>query len=69
VPTFLAELSIILRAALSLGVFPKCWKSGLLVAIPKAGRQFPDGDNRLKRVRPITLLRTGGKILEKPIVA
>ncbi|KAF4685967.1 hypothetical protein FOZ60_005901 [Perkinsus olseni] len=30
VSTFLAELSIILRAALSLGVFLECWKAGLI---------------------------------------
>ncbi|KAF4647442.1 hypothetical protein FOL47_004610, partial [Perkinsus chesapeaki] len=64
--TFLEELWRVLEGSLRLGIFPRCWKTGLLITIPKP-KALAEED-RLKRYRPVTLLRAGGKILEKVIV-
>ena len=46
------------------GVFPDCWKRQVLVLLPKAGK--PPGDP--SAYRPICLLDTAGKILERVIL-
>ncbi|UYV62157.1 hypothetical protein LAZ67_1008055 [Cordylochernes scorpioides] len=59
-------LSQIFTKCLRLGHFPTPWKSGLLVLIPK---QNSSSSNQLEKYRPITLLNTLAKVLERCILA
>jgi ribonuclease HI len=47
----------------SQGYFPQCWKSAITVTIPKPGKCLSE----MKSYRPISLLSTVGKLLEKII--
>ena len=53
----------ILNLLLSMGYFSKCYKNGLMVVIPKGGKDGRDPIN----YRPITLLEVPGKVLERVI--
>jgi len=44
------------------GVFPKRWKTAKLIPIVKPGKKNSD---EVSKFRPISLLNTGGKVLEK----
>ena len=57
---FPAYLSRLYTACLSLSYFPRCWKQGLVIFIPKPGKDpyTPEG------YRPITLLPVFGKVFE-----
>jgi hypothetical protein len=47
------------------GVFPKRWKSAKLIPIVKPGKENSD---EVSTFRPISLLNTGGKVLEKLLI-
>jgi ribonuclease HI len=47
------------------GVFPKRWKTAKLIPIVKPGKENSD---EVSKYRPISLLNTGGKILEKLLI-
>lgn len=53
------EFVTILNSCVDKGVFPTCWKEGIVVPIPKG-----DKVKVLENIRPISLLPTPGKILE-----
>ncbi|UYV71811.1 hypothetical protein LAZ67_9000522 [Cordylochernes scorpioides] len=59
-------LSQIFTKCLRLGHFPTPWKSGRLVLIPK---QNSSSSNQLEKYRPITLLNTLAKVLERCTLA
>lgn len=55
------EITGILNDCLKHDTFPSCWKTGKLVLIPKPGK-----DPKLPNAyRPLTLLNSGGKLLEQ----
>lgn len=56
------EITQLYIKCMSSGIFPDCWKKGLLTVIPKAGSRPPCDP---KAYRPITLLPIMGKILER----
>ena len=47
------------------GVFPKRWKTAELIPIVKPGKENSD---EVSKFRPISLINTGGKILEKLLI-
>jgi len=47
------------------GVFPKRWKTAKLIPIVKPGKENSD---EFSKFRPISLLNTGGKVLEKLLI-
>jgi len=47
------------------GVFPKRWKTAKLIPIVKPGKENSDD---VSKFRPISLLNTGGKVLEKQLI-
>ena len=47
------------------GVFPKRWKTANLIPIAKPGKENSD---EVSKFRPISLLNTGGKVLEKLLI-
>lgn len=49
-----------MERCISLGHFPSCWKTGLVIPIPKGNQE-----KTYKYFRPITLLPVPGKCLEK----
>ena len=53
------------NACLRKGVFPKRWKTARLIPIVKPGKENSDEDSKF---RPISLLNTGGKVLEKLLI-
>ena len=53
----------ILNATLSMGYFPIIFKNGIIILIPKPGKDSKDPAN----YRPITLLEIPGKVLERLI--
>ena len=57
------RLRKILNLTISMGYFPIIFKNGLIVLIPKQGKDPKDPNN----YRPITLLEVPGKILERLI--
>jgi len=61
------EIFKIIHACFHVGVFPDCWKTGLLTVIPKAKCSLPLTNP--KAYRPITLLPVLGKVLERLLAA
>jgi ribonuclease HI len=57
----LIHLLAIFNDCWSQGFFPQCWKSAVTVTIPKPGKNLDE----LKSYRPISLLSTVGKLLER----
>ena len=55
------RLKEILNLTISMGYFPIIFKNGLIILIPKPGKDPKDPNN----YRPITLLEVPGKILER----
>ena len=60
-PTLLTHLARLYNACLALGYFPKAWKIAKLTMIPKPNKNHADPKN----YRPISLLSTLGKTLER----
>ncbi|KAH7963917.1 hypothetical protein HPB52_023790 [Rhipicephalus sanguineus] len=54
-------IMFVLNAALRLGYFPKCWRRGRIIFIPKAGRP----PHRTTSYRPICVKSIFGKTLER----
>ena len=57
-------VTAVYNACLTKGIFPEQWKSALIMPIEKPGN---DSDNAT-RFRPISLLNTGGKVLENLLI-
>jgi len=57
-------VTAVYNSCLTKGIFPEQWKSALIMPIEKPGN---DRDNAT-RFRPISLLNTGGKVLEKLLI-
>jgi hypothetical protein len=55
-------LNAIYNGCLKEGVFPKRWKKSKILPIVKTGKE---GSDALSKFRPISLLNSGGKVLEK----
>ena len=55
-------LTTIYNGCLKEGVFPKRWKKAKLIPIVKPGKE---GSDEVNMFRPISLLDSGGKVLEK----
>jgi len=53
------------NACLRKGVFPKRWTTAKLIPIVKPGKENSD---EVSKFRPINLLNTGGKVLEKLLI-
>ncbi|MGL4197875.1 MAG: reverse transcriptase domain-containing protein, partial [Allorhizobium sp.] len=64
-PVMATELVDLFSECYRKGVFPNCWKTGLLTAIPKAGSKKPPDDPG--HYRPIILLSEIGKLLERTL--
>jgi len=47
------------------GLFPKQWKQSIVLSIVKPGKE---GINEASKYRPISLLKAGGKVLEKLLI-
>lgn len=58
------QLTYILNACLKLSYFPTAWKNATVIPIPKPGKHL----NQISSYRPISLLNTISKILEKVIL-
>jgi len=52
-------------AALQMEFFPKSWKKARIIPIVKPGKERSDEVNT---IRPISLLDSGGKVLEKLLI-
>ena len=61
------EIFQLFKACLEGGIFPDCWKAGLLIVIPKSGSNKPL--THPNAYRPITLLPVLGKCLERIIAS
>lgn len=59
------SILIVYNRCIAEGVFPQIWRRGLIKIIPKSGDKPPDDP---KSYRPITLLPSLGKLLERLIV-
>lgn len=59
----LVQLTYIINACIKIGYFPTSWKIALVTPIHKAGKK----ENEPSSYRPISLLPTMGKVLEKVI--
>jgi len=55
-------LTAIYNKCLKTGIFPKRWKKAIIIPIIKPGQE---GSDEVSKFRPISLLNTGGKVLEK----
>ena len=58
---YIAGLTRLFSAILRLGYFPQVWKEGLVIMIPKPGKN----QRRPEGFRPITLLSSSAKLFEK----
>jgi hypothetical protein len=56
----------IYNGCLRRGIFPTRWKRATLIPITKPGKENSD---EISEVRPISLLNTGGKVLEKVLIS
>lgn len=63
-PPAINFLTDLFNACLNLGHFPKCWKMGKIVSIPKPNKDLSQPGS----YRPITLLPNLGKMLERVIL-
>lgn len=61
VPTFRRRLKQLIRSSLRNGYFPRIHRTGRTLIIPKPGKD----PSQVKSYRPITLLNTMGKLMEK----
>ena len=62
VATLPRYLTAIYNGCLKDGVFPKRWKKAKIIPRVKPGKQ---GSDEVNKFRPIRLLDSGGKVLEK----
>jgi ribonuclease HI len=62
IPNFFTE---IYNECLRRGHFPTCWKRSIIIPIMKPGKE---GVNEVHKYRPISLINTGGKLLEKLLI-
>ena len=58
-------LTAIYNGCLKKGVFPKRWKKAKIVPIIKPGKE---GSEDVNKFRPISLLNSDGKVLEKLLI-
>ena len=58
-------ITALYNGSLRKGVFPKRWKVAKLIPIVKPGKENNDD---VSKYRPISLLNTGGKVLEKLLI-
>ena len=58
-------LTAIYNGCLKEGVFPNRWKKAKIIPIVKPGKEGSDDVNKF---RPISLLDSGGKVLEKLLI-
>lgn len=63
-PVSIELLATIFNACLLISYFPRCWKMGKIVAIPKPGKDPCEPKNS----RPISLLSNIGKLCERSIL-
>ena len=59
-------LTAIYNGCLKEGVFPKRWKKSKIIPIVKPGKKRSD---KVNNFRPISLLNSGGKVLEKVMIS
>jgi hypothetical protein len=62
---FSRYITAMYNCCLRRGVFPKRWKTAKLIPIVKPGKENSD---EFSKFRPISLLNTGGKVLEKLLI-
>ena len=65
VATLPRYLTAIYNGCLKEGVFPKRWKEAKIIPIVKPGKE---GSEELNKFRPISLLASGGKVLEMLLI-
>jgi hypothetical protein len=58
-------LTAIYNKCLKEGVFPRRWKTAKIIPIVKPGKE---GSDEVSKFRPISLLASGGKVLEKLLI-
>ena len=58
-------LTAIYNKCLKTGIFPKRCKKAVIIQIIKPGQE---GSDEVSKFRPISLLNTGGKVLEKIMI-
>ena len=58
-------LTAIYNICLKEGVFPRRWKTAKIIPIVKPGKE---GNDEVSKFRPISLLASGGKVLEKLLI-
>jgi hypothetical protein len=56
---------VIYNKCLKEGVFPRRWKTAKIIPIFKPGKE---GSEEVNKFRPISLLASGGKVLEKLLI-
>jgi hypothetical protein len=55
-------MTAICNKCLKEGLFPRRWKTAKIIPIFKPGKE---GSDKVNKFRPISLLASGGKVLEK----
>jgi hypothetical protein len=65
IEVFSRYITAIYNDYLRRGVFPKRWKNAKLLPIVKPGKEKSD---EVSKFRPISLLNTGGKVVEKLLI-
>jgi hypothetical protein len=60
----LKYVTAIYNKCLKEGIFPRRWKTAKIIPV-KTGKQ---GSDEVNKFRPINLLASGGKVLEKPLI-
>jgi hypothetical protein len=58
-------ITAIYNECLTKGTFPKRWKKAVIIPIKKPGQE---GSEEVSKFRPISLLDTGGKVLENIMI-
>ena len=58
-------ITAIYNKCLKEGVFPRRWKTAKIITIVKPGKE---GSDEVSKFRPISLLASGGKVLEKLLI-
>jgi hypothetical protein len=59
------HLTVIYNGCLKEGLFPKRWKKSRIIPIVKPDKE---GSDEVNKFRPISLLDSGGKVLEKLLI-